>query len=195
MSTLRIAVVGAGNIAQEHLRVLTSHPSCEVVVLCDRHPAVLAATARRFAVPEQVQDAAALVGRDDLDAVFVMVTHTATVSVASMFLEVGLPVLLEKPPGLFSADTARLADAHARGGGVAMVGLNRRFYSVNLAARALVASALATISLEAHEDLTRMTKSRFSPTDLPLIMRRRAYANSIHALDLLRYFGGEVRAV
>ena len=195
MSKLRVAVVGAGNIAQEHLRVLTAHDECEVIALCDRNPAVLASTADRFRIPEQISDAVALVNRDDVDAVCVMVTHTATVAVASPFLQAGLPVLLEKPPGLFSDHTARLADLQARAGGIAMVALNRRFYAVNLAARALVAGALATLSLEAHEDLTRMTRSRFSPTDLPLIMRRRAYANSIHALDLLRYFGGEVRDV
>ena len=78
-----------------------------------------------------------------------------------------------------------------------MVGLNRRFYASNLAAREALATRgpLVTLTLEAHEDLTRMTKTRFSAQDLPLIMRRRAYANSIHALDLLRYFGGEVTDV
>src|SRR5687767_1617260 len=121
MSKLRVAVVGAGNIAQEHLRVLATHPACDVVALCDRNPAVLASTADRFGVPERLADAKALVGRDDLDAVFVMVTHTATVAVVSLFLEAGLPILLEKPPGLFSDDTARLVDLQARHGGIAMV--------------------------------------------------------------------------
>jgi predicted dehydrogenase len=195
MSKLRVAVVGAGNIAQEHLRVLSGHPACDVVALCDRNPAALEETARRFKIPERIAEAEALARRDDLDAVLVMVTHTATVAIVSLFLEAGLPVLLEKPPGLFSDDTARLADLRARRGGPAAVALNRRFYTVNQAARALVNGSLATVTIEAHEDLTRMTKSRFSATDLPLIMRRRAYANSIHALDLLRYFGGEVRDV
>ena len=197
MSTLRVAVVGAGNIAQQHLRVLTKHPACAVVALCDRTPTTLAATADRFEIGERVEDAGTLARRDDLDAVFVMVTHTATVAVASLFLDAGLPVLLEKPPGLFSDDTARLADLQARRGTPAMVGLNRRFYAASLAVRDALAARgpLVSVTLEAHEDLTRMTKSRFSATDLPLIMRRRAYANSIHALDLLRYFGGEVRDV
>src|SRR5688572_23285159 len=117
MSTLRVAVVGAGNIAQEHLRVLTQHPDCDVAVLCDRNPAVLATTAARFGVAETCEAAESLVGRDNLDAVLVMVTHTATVRVASLFLEAGMPALLEKPPGLFSDDTARLAEIQARRGG------------------------------------------------------------------------------
>jgi virulence factor len=197
MSRLRVAVIGAGNIAQQHLRVLTQHPECEVAVLCDRNPAVLAETADRFQIGQRVASAEVVVRRDDLDAAFVLVTHTSTVNVASLFLEAGMPTLLEKPPGLFSTDTARLAELHERRGGIAMVGLNRRFYANHLAVRERLVDygPLCTMTVEAHEDLTRMSAHRFSPEERPLLRRRRPYANSIHVLDLIRYFGGEVDEV
>jgi predicted dehydrogenase len=39
--TLRVAVVGGGNIAQHHLRVLRDLPGMEVVALADADPQVL----------------------------------------------------------------------------------------------------------------------------------------------------------
>ena len=67
MSRLRVAVIGAGNIAQQHLPVLTNHPECEVVVLCDVNPELLAESAQRFGISEQEESPDALLRRDDLD--------------------------------------------------------------------------------------------------------------------------------
>ena len=197
---LHVAVLGAGNIAQQHLPVLTAHPGCEVVVLCDTNSAVCAATAQRFGLAETVEQtdsAEAVVRRDDLDAAFVLVSHRATVAVASQFIAAGIPTFLEKPPGLFSEHTARLVDVQARHGTIAMVGLNRRFYASHVAARAAMAEQgpLGTVAVDAHENLSRMTTSRFLPDEIPLMKRRRPWANAIHALDLIRYFGGEVAEV
>ena len=141
MSRLRVAVVGAGNIAQQHLPVLTQHPGCEVVVLCDADPAVLAETAAASASAGRQDRRSAWrtscrAARDDLDAAFVLVSHRATVAVAGAFLEAGLPVLLEKPPGMYAHETGALAEIQARRGTLHMVGLNRRFYASHLEARA-----------------------------------------------------------
>ncbi|MBI3972603.1 MAG: Gfo/Idh/MocA family oxidoreductase [Chloroflexi bacterium] len=193
MSRLRIAVVGAGNIAQQHLPVLTDHPECEVVALCDTNPAMLAETAERFAIPQQVAAPEQLLRRDNLDAVFVLVSVLAVAKVAGMFLDAGMPTFLEKPPGIYSSDTERLAEIAARRGTVHMVGLNRRFYASHLAARQqlLEHGPLATLTVEAHEDLSTKLRQKFPP----LVIRRWAYANGIHALDLLRFFGGDVEEV
>lgn len=193
MSPLRVAVIGGGNIAQQHLPVLTANPRCEVAVLCDTNPAVLAESADRFSIPERVSDPATLINRDDLDAVFVMVSVLRMFSVSATFLEAGMPTFLEKPPGIYSSETAKLAEIQQRKGTIAVVGLNRRFYSHHLAARQQLyaAGAPVTVTVDAHEDHTRHSREKFPP----LVIRRWAYANGIHALDLLRFFGGDVAEV
>ena len=197
MSRLRVAVIGAGNIAQQHLPILTNHPESEVVALCDLNPATLAETAQRFGIDEQVDSPEALLRRDDLDAVYVLVNVLYTAGVARQFIAAGLPTFLEKPPGICSADTGRLAELAQKHGTVAMVGVNRRFYSVNQAVKERMAEIgpLATITVEAHEDQSR----HFLPekiADRPRLHRRRmAHSNGIHALDLLRFFGGEIAEV
>ena len=102
MSRLRVAVIGAGNIAQQHLPVLTNHPACEVAVLCDVNPAMLAETAGRFGIAEREESPDALLRRDDLDAVYVLVSVLHVARVASKFIVAGLPTFLEKPPGICS---------------------------------------------------------------------------------------------
>ncbi len=204
MSRLRVAVIGAGNIAQRHLPVLGGSPDCEVAVLCDANPAILAETAQRFTAPgaalanqdppQRLSDVGAVLARDDLDAVFVLVSVLAVSRVAAQLIAAGMPSFIEKPPGIASAETAHLAELQQRHGTVAVVGLNRRFYSSHLAARErlLAHGPVATVTVDAHEDLTRASNRDKFP---PLVLRRWAYANGIHALDLLRFFGGEVTEV
>jgi predicted dehydrogenase len=143
---------------------------------------------------------AAVVRRDDIDAVFVLVSVTAVAAVAAEFLKAGLPTFLEKPPGLYSADTAQLAELAQRQGAIAMVGLNRRFYASHLALQQRLEpyKPLATVTVEAHEDMA-LLPVRWAATrrrEIPeVVLRRWAIANGIHALDLLRFFGGEVAEV
>lgn len=197
MSELRVAVVGAGNIAQQHLRVLTAQSDCRIVLLCDLNPITRAETANRFGIAEHVDATKAVVQRDDIDAVFVLVSVTAVATVATTFLQAGLPTFLEKPPGLYSTETAQLAELAERRGTIAMVGLNRRFYASHLAVQQRLAQhgPLATVTVEAHEDLASLPErwKAMRGSAIPVaVLRRWAIANGIHALDLLRFFGGDV---
>src|SRR6266545_7058866 len=122
MSRLRVAVIGAGNIAQQHLPVLTNHPECEVALLCDLNPAIRAQTAERFKIGEQAETVEQALGRDDVDAVFVLVSVLHVAKVAGTCIAAGMPTFLEKPPGIYSSDTADLAELQHRHGTLAMVG-------------------------------------------------------------------------
>jgi predicted dehydrogenase len=193
MSRLRLAVIGAGNIARQHLAVLTNHPECDVVALCDGDPRMLEATGERFGIGQRLHDADELLGRDDIDAVYVLVSVLAVATVAGKFIDAGMPTLLEKPPGIYSSDTARLAELQQKRGTVAMVGLNRRFHANQLETKRRLAEVgpIAMVTVDAHEDLNAASRERFSP----LVIRRWPYANGIHVLDLLRFFGGDVAEV
>ncbi len=182
-------MLGGGRIAREHLRVLTNHPECEVAVLCDRNPAVLQEVGDAFGIAGRSQSVEEVAGRKDLDAVFVAVSVPAAPKAISLFLEAGIPTFMEKPPGLYSAETAHLVELGERRSAIAMVGLNRRFYANHLATHEWLAAhgPLRTVSLEAHEDLANQPAKHG-----PEMMRRVLYHNGIHVLDLLRFFGGEV---
>ena len=54
------------------------------------------------------------------------------------------------------------------------------------------AGGLLSVTVEAHEDIDRIWKRGKQPEG---VIHRWSYANGIHALDLLRFFGGDVAHV
>ncbi|MDP7251929.1 MAG: Gfo/Idh/MocA family oxidoreductase [Planctomycetota bacterium] len=193
MKNLNIAVLGAGNIAQQHLPVLKDLPEIGCITLVDSDPVTLQQTGDRFEIDRRLSSVDDLKS-DSLDAVFVLVSVLAVHEVASRFLSAGIPTFLEKPPGIHTWQTQELADLARENSTLAMVGVNRRFYSTSMAARktALAAGPIQTVTVEAHEDIERVRNGTKFP---PEVLHRWSAANGIHALDMIRFFGGDVSSV
>jgi len=192
--TLKIAVIGGGNIAQQHLPVLVDLPQAEVATLVDANAQTLEETADRFAIPRRLRSHEDLLEKDPPDAVFVLVSVLQVAEVAAACIQAGIPTFLEKPPGLYTAQTRQLADLARQHNTLAMVGVNRRFYSTLLRGRELLLETgpIHSVQVEAHEDLQRIRVRAKFPDE---VVQRWSAANGIHALDLLRFFGGDVAQV
>lgn len=191
MGKLRVAVIGAGGIAEKHLEVLTTFDDTEVVALCNRgHPRIYA-LAERFNVRQIFTDYRPMLDEVSVDAVLVLVSVVSTVEVAGECLRRGIPILLEKPPGLSALEARGLLDIATVSGCLNMVGLNRRFYSVMQHAHEAILEVgpLVSISVEAPERLAEVKALDMHPSQ---VVRRLLFANGIHCIDLLRYFGGDV---
>ena len=191
---LSVAVIGGGNIARYHLPVLADLPQVEVTALVDTHAKTRQETADRFGIPKRLSVHTELCEGDRPDAVFVLVSVLQVADVAADFIRAGVPTFLEKPPGLYASQTRCLAQLAREHHTLAMVGVNRRFYSTLLKGREMLLEAgpVRSISVEAHEDLARV---RENPKFSEEVARRWSAANGIHALDLLRFFGGDVARV
>jgi predicted dehydrogenase len=191
---LRVAVIGGGHIAQQHLPILSDLPEAHVVALADKDPQMLANTADRFGIPERRSSHLEVLEKDQPDAVFVLVSVLKVATVAADFLQAGIPTFLEKPPGLYTTDTRRLAALARQTDTPAMVGVNRRFYSNLLVGREklLASGPVHSITVDAHEDIDRLrAQSKFPPE----VVSRWSAANGIHALDLLRFFAGDIAEI
>jgi predicted dehydrogenase len=191
---LRIAVVGLGNIAQQHLPVLRDLPDVEIAAAVDADAATRQSTCDRFGIERRFESIEPLLGDERPDAVFVLVSVLAVADVADAFLAAGIPTFLEKPPGLYTSQTRSLAERARSTGTLAMVGVNRRFYSTHLEGRRrlLAAGPPRTVTVDAHEDIERIRRGTKFPE---VVVKRWSAANGIHALDMLRFFGGDVRRV
>ncbi len=124
---LRAAVIGAGRwAASAHLPAFIRCPGVEVAVLCDRDEALLRRRAEEFGIADTAPDAAAVLGRDDIDIVDVCTRdeHDPLVFAA---LEAGKHCLVEKPVAHDAAAVWR-ADRIARRRGLrTKVGLTFRY--------------------------------------------------------------------
>jgi predicted dehydrogenase len=129
LSTLRVGVVGLGEVAQVvHLPVLESLPEqFDITAVCDISPTLLKLVGDRYGVERRYAAVDEMLRDAPLDCVLVLNSdeyHTDTVVAA---LDAGLHVLVEKPMCLSPREAERIIEARDRSGCVVMVGYMRRF--------------------------------------------------------------------
>lgn len=190
MKPLRLGVIGAGRIAEKHLEVLRACDDAHVVAIANRGHPRGRELAERFDIPRVYADYRAMLDREALDAVFVLVSVLDIPDVGAACLQLGLPALIEKPPGSSVHATRQLVEAAGRRNAIHMVGLNRRFYSVvhHARERVLQVGRVVAVVVDAPERLIE-ARALGHP---PLVLDRFLVANGIHCIDLMRFFAGEV---
>ncbi|TLS50269.1 Gfo/Idh/MocA family oxidoreductase [Paenibacillus antri] len=97
---VKIGVIGAGNIGNEHIKQFSAmKDQCEVVAVTDAYLPLAEQRAKEYGIPNVYDNAEALL-ESDVDAVVVGVPNKFHAPVATLALEKGKHVLLEKPMGI-----------------------------------------------------------------------------------------------
>lgn len=190
MSQTRLGLIGYGAIAQKHIEVFRAL-GVEIVAACNRSAANRQRAEQEAGIPRTYADANAMLDGERLDGLLVTVKALALFDVAVQVIPRGLPMLIEKPPGVSVAETLELDRlAHAARTQV-MVGLNRRFYSVYHRALPLLGgrNAVTRVSVEWSEDPSAMLAKGHPPALTPVLN----FANSLHGIDLLTFWAGPVQ--
>jgi predicted dehydrogenase len=177
---MKLCLIGGG----EHARVAhgPSQARCAgergdllLAGCCDLDAARAEAFRRDYGYARAYTDPVAMLEAERPDAVVAVVPVERTVAVASLVLERGLPLLLEKPPGRTVAEVDQLIAAAGRI--PHQVAFNRRFAPL---VRALRQRIEETGPLQhVHYEMTRVERRDpdFSTT-------------AIHGLDAVRYLAG-----
>ncbi|WP_166216627.1 Gfo/Idh/MocA family protein [Pseudomonas atagonensis] len=193
-SPLRIALIGAGNMGQQHYRHLQTLTEATLCAVADPGPqaAELASTwgVAHFADHRQMLEHARP------DAVIVANPNNQHVSTALDCLAVGVPVLLEKPVGVHLDEARELVAAVKSSGVPVLVGHHRRHNPLIVRAHELLQSG----ALGRLISVTALFQLRKPDHYFEIPWRREAGAgmlltNLIHDLDLLRHLCGEVLSV
>lgn len=129
MSTLRVGVVGLGEVAQLiHLPIIESLPDrYELSAVCDISPGLLKSVGDRYRVKDRYGDFHDLVAHGALDCVFVLNSDEYHAECAVAALDAGLHVLVEKPMCLSPREAQEIIAARDRSGRTVMVAYMRRF--------------------------------------------------------------------
>jgi predicted dehydrogenase len=191
---LRVGLVGLGKMGRYHLQVLRDLPDCRLVGVADPSPAAREGVDIGQPMAVRCQNHLELLAAARPDAVFVSVPALETYPVVADLLRAGVAVFVEKPAGLYAWQTEHLASLATVAGVPTMVGVNRRYYASLLAGRQalLAAGPVHSVTVEAHEDPAAVRASGRYPD---AVVDRWVVANAIHALDLVRFFGGSVTRV
>src|SRR5579875_1465605 len=129
--TIRVAVVGLGNIGRRHAQIYRDHPAAELVGVCDIIPERAKRAAEDFGAPAYLSVSELLEGAGHLDAVSVASAGEENGGdhfVPTMeLLGAGIPVLGEKPISNRIGEARQMVAEARRAGLCYGVDLNHRF--------------------------------------------------------------------
>ncbi|MCU0863288.1 MAG: Gfo/Idh/MocA family oxidoreductase [Planctomycetes bacterium] len=165
----RVGVVGVGHLGKHHARLLQGL-DCELVGVADPSEAARDYARSTWNVAAYA-DYRELLGK--VDAVSVVVPTKLHREVASVFLEHGVDVLVEKPIARTSADGQALVELAERHGRVLQVGHVERF---NPTLRGIASIGAQARYIESH----RLAPFSFRSTDIGVVLDL-----MIHDLDLV----------
>lgn len=188
MRTCKVAVVGAGYMATEHLKALAALPGVEPCGIFSRTRARAEQLAQAHPGLVVCDSMADLYERTGADLVVVTVTELAMRETAQAAFAFPWTVLLEKPAGYDLADAKAIVEAARAGGRRVHVALNRRAYSSTRAARRRLAGfeGQRFIRVEDQQDMEAALNVHKHPAK---VVANWMYANSIHVIDYLRVLG------
>lgn len=123
---LRIAVLGAGRIANIHAANVAANPDVQLVLIADPWREGVDTLAGRLGCAG-AYDCAEAIARDDVDAIVIGTPTDTHIDLMLRAVKLGKPVLCEKPIDLDFAKAARAVEEIERLNGKVMLGFNRRF--------------------------------------------------------------------
>lgn len=128
MEKIRLAVIGAGAIAQvAHIPIWKKSTDVELVAVCDTVKARAKAVAEKFKIPRYYTNDDDVLKLDDIHAVDICVPTNVHMPVAIAALSAGKHVLVEKPMARNVEESERMLEAARRYERKLMVAMNVRF--------------------------------------------------------------------
>lgn len=124
MSNIKVAVIGAGMMGRNHLKMYKTLPNVELVGVYDVFSDSAQKAAEMFGIKafSSMEEAAASV-----DAVSVVTTSVAHASVGEFFLNKGIHCMMEKPLATTEEECQRLIEAARKNNVVLLVGHVERY--------------------------------------------------------------------
>lgn len=152
-SKLKIAIVGCGKIADQHVVAIGRIPDCEIVAVCDREPLMARQLGERFGVQEIHSDAGKMLEAVSPDVVHITTPPQSHFALAKICFEAGAHVYMEKPFTVTASEaTDLIAMAESRRVKIT-AGHNYQFAGEMMEMRRLVADGFlggSPIHIESH---------------------------------------------
>ena len=191
MQVIRLGLVGAGYMANEYLKVLKNNKKFSIEGISSRSIKSSSKLAKIYNIERCFDDHKTMVKELNLDAIVVTVSIENTYKITRDLLKKNIPVMIEKPISLHYKKALVLSKLALKFNVKTMVALNRRHYSNLIKVKSILKSKkeqITNIIIEGHERFWRVSGSRS-----PIVENRWLFANSIHTIDLLNFFCGDIK--
>lgn len=182
---ITMGVVGLGSMARKaHLPVLAAHPEVEIIGLASRTGARVEELATQYRLNLTASSFAEILAQKPRAAYLLSATEAHAEQAVSL-LEAGIALFMEKPLANTLDEAESIVTAAAAPGRMLMVGFNRRFAPAYRRAKALFAESGRTIELAVIQKHRSGSHSGWG-------LRQIVMDDTIHIIDLARFFGGEL---
>lgn len=196
MKKIRVALIGAGYIADYHARGIQLLPDAEIAAVVGLPAEAAQAFAEKYGITETTTDALSLVDRDDIDAVIIGTPNKFHAPFAIEFLKNGKDVFLEKPMAMNPDEGQKIIDTAKSNERIVMVGHMWRFdtevnYIKNVIASGKIGRIVKTKGYGIHENWGPagwFTQKEMAGGGALADM-------GVHAIDTVRYILGDPKPV
>jgi len=192
MSKIHLGIVGAGFIANEHLKVIKKIKVFRIIGITSRTNKNSYYLAKKYNIDKVYKNYKDMAKNNKIDAFLVLVSADQVFNVLNNLISFKKPFFAEKPPGLNADQTLKLSAKCKKFGTLNMIGFNRRYYSIFHKGLKIINKhgKLLGISIEGHERFWKIAKKLNNK-----IRNSWIYANSTHTVDLLRFFAGNAKLI
>jgi UDP-N-acetylglucosamine 3-dehydrogenase len=191
---LRAAVVGLG-IGRYHVQAFAAHPRVDLVAVCDTSAERSERFAREHPSARTYADLETMLAREALDVVTICTPDWMHVDMGIAALRAGAHVISVKPLATSVEDARRFVDAADAAGRKLMVAHERRFHPRYRAIRKVLDEGLLgelfylELDYFVHKGRQFTSAPWYKSAEHP---RAAILGTGSHAVDLLRWYGGEV---
>ncbi|MFS0727542.1 Gfo/Idh/MocA family protein [Paenibacillus sp. 1P07SE] len=182
--SFKIAVIGCGAFSvlmhgPAYVQYAAERDGVTLAACCDLDEDKAASFRTAFGFGAHYTNYLTMLQEEQPDAVCLHVSIPSTSRLAIAILELGYPLLMEKPPGVHPEDTLAIMDAAARSGTVAKVAMNRRYMPLMMQLKSML-DEQSVIHPVRH-------------IAMEMVRYRRHYdftTTAIHCIDAIRYLAG-----
>jgi len=192
MPRINLGIIGAGNIAEEHLKVIKNIANFEVVAITSRTLHKAKKLSKVYKIKEVFSDYKSMINRANIDALLILVSAESIYTVTKKIIPYKIPFFVEKPPGITFKESNILNNLLKKYKVNNMVGFNRRYYSNFHEGMKIINKngKLLSVVIEGHERFWKLSKKINNKNKKNWI-----YSNNSHMIDLIRFFGGEISSI
>ena len=177
----KICAVGCGAMATRghgpsFRKYAQEHPDTILAACCDLDPVKAETYRSAFGFQKYYTDLNTMLREEKPDAVSLVVPVSLTEKLSIQVMEMGFPVIMEKPPGMNRAQTLRMIEAAEKTGVFNQVSFNRRFMPI----------------VRRFRELRKDMAGQFWQYDFFRVNRRDAdfSTTTIHGIDTLKFLAG-----
>jgi predicted dehydrogenase len=128
VKSVKIGILGAGNIGRVHIESLQRVMGAEVVAVADTDTETAAAAREKYSIPEVFSDYRKLLKLPDVDAVFVCTPNVFHKEMVINSVRAGKHVFCEKPMALNAAEAKKMVVAAREKKRILFMGFCNRFH-------------------------------------------------------------------